>query len=83
MLSKDGSRTRMMFSKKKLSQLLRAAPFYEPQAKNGARTGKRRAVAQILLLYWARAAPTMPRQAPGSETGSDAHPFRHGSELPA
>ena len=44
-------------------------PFYEPRAKGGAMTGKRHAVAQILLLQWATAALAMPFQAPGPETG--------------
>ena len=56
-------------------------PFYRPQAKGGAMTRKRRAVSQILLLYWATAARAMPCQTPGLETGSDAFQFRHGSEL--
>ena len=75
----DGSRAQILFSKKKLfgRQLhtnnvleeeafflqLRATPLFKPQAKGEARTGKRRAVAQILLLYWATVALTPPRQA--------------------
>ena len=73
LLSKDGSHTWIMFSKKKLSQWLCATPFYQPQAKDGARTGKRRAVAQIPLLYWATAALATPRQTLVPETGLDAH----------
>jgi len=82
MLSKDGSHTRMMFLKKKLPKWLRATPFYKTQAKGGARTGERRALAQTLLLYWATAALATHRQAPGPEAGSDAHQLWHGSELP-
>ena len=56
MLSKDGNRTRMMFSKKKLSFNGSALPpSCKPQAKGGVTTRKRCAVAQILLLYWATA----------------------------
>ena len=100
----DGSRAQILFSKKKLfgRQLhtnnvleeealflqLRATPLFKPQAKGEARTGKRRAVAQILLLvaqilllYWATVALAPPHQAPEPETGSDAHQLQHGSEL--
>ena len=40
-------------------------PFYKPQAKGRAGTGKRHAVAQILLLDWATVALAMPWKALG------------------
>ena len=57
-------------------------PLYKLQAKGGMRTGKRRAVAQIMHLYWATVAQAMHRQVPGPETGLDAHQLRHGSDIP-
>ena len=40
--------------------------FYKPRAKGGVTTRKRRAVARILLLYWATGALAMSCQAPGA-----------------
>ena len=55
--------------------------FYKPRFKGGAMTRKRRAVARILLLYWATVALSTPCQVPGLETVSVAYRLRHGSEL--
>ena len=56
-------------------------PLLKPQAKGGARTGKQRAVAQILLLHWATVARATAHQAPGPEISLYAHQLRHGLEL--
>ena len=53
----------------------------EPLVKGEVMTGKRRAVARILLLYWATVAIAIPCQALGPETVEIAYPLRHASVL--